>query len=540
MSMNKILLFGTLTALLAGCGGGQYGSKSEIYNTLAPSNPTDVQESFLYATSLYGSDDDGPNANIAVLLPMSGSAKSVGNDIKTSIETAFLRKPKANVKVSFYDLSGNTNKRYDTIRQVLNTYPDVIIGPLFAEDARILRDEKPDNLPVISFTSDVNSLGDGVMSVNLIPTQSIETIIRQIQSDTTRGLVIFAPNNANGQSMLSVADIAADLYNVPVNGIFYYDSGNSESIKNAVMRASLYSTRKAVNTRAREVLSDILAKEEISKETRKDLSNQLEKISRTETLGKLPYDSVLFLGNGDDSKTIASFLRYYGVNNRDVAFYGTALWQNSDIASDFTLSGARYATLTEISDNFVNLYNSVGGKQPDYLAAFGYDAANLALGKFYTQKSGPAYFFDPSGYIGTTGVFRIQPTGESEHALRIVELNNSQTPQTIKDASNNFMVPLYNIHLTGSHLVSEKPISMSGINPGDYITIPEELRRKSEYRTKTIGTNYVDNEPEPAQIPVYIPTQTSNDTETVSNPDFEPRKLESVSRQYIDNVEIEE
>ena len=52
----------------------------------------------------------------------------------------------------------------------------------------------------------------------------------------------------------------------------------------------------------------------------------------------------------------------------------------------------------------------MSGKDADYLAAFGYDAANLALGKFYTQKSGPAYFFDPSGYIGTTGVFRIQPT----------------------------------------------------------------------------------------------------------------------------------
>lgn len=543
MSMNKFLLFGTLTALLAGCGGG--GTNSGIYNTVATSNPTDVQESFLYATSLYGSDDDGPNANIAVLLPMSGSAKSVGNDIKTSIETAFLRKPKANVKISFYDLSGNINKRHDTIREVLNTYPDVVIGPLFAEDARILRDEKPDNLPVISFTSDVNSLGDGVMSVNLIPTQSIETIIRQIQSDGSTGLVIFAPNNTNGQSMLSVADTATDLYNVPVSGIFYYDSGNSESIKNAVMRASLYGTRKAVNNRAREILSDILTKETISRETRRDLSNQLEKISRTETLGKLPYDSVLFLGNGDDSKTIASFLRYYGVNNRDVAFYGTALWQNSDIASDFTLYGARYATLPEISDNFTNLYNSVAGKQPDYLAAFGYDAANMALGKFYTQKSGPAYFFDPSGYIGTTGIFRIQPTGESEHALRIVELNNSPTPKTIKDAPNNFLIPLYNIHLNGMHTVSEQPISISGINPGDYINIPEELRRKSEYRTKKIGANYVDTEPEtkkstPAQIPVYVPTQPQTEPETVSNPEFEPQKLESVSRQYIDNVEIEE
>ena len=75
------------------------------------------------------------------------------------------------------------------------------------------------------------------------------------------------------------------------------------------------------------------------------IEQQLEKISRTETLGEIPYDAVLFLGNGEDAKTLASFLRYYGVGACDVAFYGTTLWHGSDIASDFTLSGAKYATL---------------------------------------------------------------------------------------------------------------------------------------------------------------------------------------------------
>lgn len=544
MSMNKFLLFIGLTSLLAGCGGGSGNYDSGVYNTVATSNPRNVQESFLYSTSLYGYDDDGPHANIAVLLPMTGTSKTTGNEIKTAIETAFLLKPKANVRVSFYDLSGNITKRQDTINQVLDTSPDVIIGPLFAEDARILRDAKPDNLPVISFTSDTKSLGDGVMSVNLIPTQSIETIVRQIQSDGTKGLVIFAPNNTTGESMLSVADVATDLYNVPVSGIFYYDAGKSESIKDAALRASLYNTRKAVNNRAREVLSDILAKENLSKEEKKDLSNQLEHISRTETLGDLPYDSILFLGNANDSKALASFLRYYGISNRDAKFYGTTLWQNSDITSDLTLSGARYAALPEISSSFVNLYNATGGKNPDYLAAFGYDAANLALGKFYTQKSGPSYFFDPSGYIGSAGVFRIQPTGEPEHTMRIVELNGSSNPKTVKNAPGNFLTPLYNIHLNKTRTVSEKPISISGINPGDYISIPEDLRYRPEYKTRTIGQNYIADEPEEKtvskHIPIYVPTETDEEIETISDPNFQPVKLESVSRKYIDTVEIEE
>ena len=238
MSMNNFLFLIGLTGLLTGCGGGMFDSGSNRYNTTATSNPTDVQDSFIHSTSLYGSDDGGPSAEIAVLLPTSGIAKSHGNEIKTSIETAFLRKPKNNIKLSFFDLSGDAEQRYEIINQALDTDPDVVIGPLFAEDAKIIRDIKSDSLPVISFTSDVTALGDGVMTVNLIPTQSIETIINQMQTTTTKGLIIFAPNDKSGEMMMSVANTAANLYDVPIMGVFYYDSGKSDSIKDVAMRAS--------------------------------------------------------------------------------------------------------------------------------------------------------------------------------------------------------------------------------------------------------------------------------------------------------------
>ena len=533
MHINKILIF--FSVLLASC-----STNRAIKNVQpATSNPTDIQDSYLYSTSVYGSDSGGPTANVAVLLPMTGDAKVVGNDIKTSVETAFLRKVKPNIKVSFYDLSGDKTRRETVIHTALYENPDVIIGPLFAEDTSILRDMKSSKIPAISFTSDVNSLGDNVMTMNLIPTQSIEAIVRQMQQDGAKNMVILAPNDNSGKLMASVANKVSSVYNIPIKGLFYYTPGNSDSIKEVSMRASMYNARSAANSRAREVLSDILAKESLTAQQKYSLRHQLEKISRTETLGDLPYDSILFLGNGEDSKTLASFLRYYGVGNKDAAFYGTTLWHGSDIAADFTMSGAKYATLPEISNNFVSLYNMMAGKDPDYLAAFGYDAANLALGMLFSQKGQNAFLFDPSGYTGTSGIFRLQPSGESERALRIMELNGTGIATTLVDAPQNFLNPLYSINTTNLRQVDEKELSTRGINPGDYITIPDDLRKKSAYRTKTIGANYVaDDDNEPVYAPVQI--YESSETETVSNPEYESAKYETISRKYIDSIEVEE
>ena len=531
---NKFLIF--ISILLAGCGANQSVKNTQI----ATSNPTDIQDSYLYSTSLYGGDDGGPSANIAVLLPMTGDAKSVGNDIKTSIETAFLRKTKPNIKISFFDLSGDKTKRDTVIAEALSSDPDIIIGPLFAEDAENLRNMKSSRTPVVSFTSDINALGDNLITMNLIPAQSIETIVQQMKKDGAQNMVILAPNDNSGKLMASVADKTSSAYDIPIKGLFYYTPGNPDSIKEVSVRASMYNARSAANTRAREILSDILTKESLEPQTRSNLRGQLEKISRTETLGDLPYDAILFLGNGEDSKTLASFLRYYGVGNRDAAFYGTTLWNGSDIASDFTMSGAKYATLPEISGNFVNLYNMMAGKDPDYLAAFGYDAANLALGMLYSQKSQSAYLYDPSGYIGTTGIFRLQPSGESERALRIMELNGSGQPNVYMAAPQNFLTPLYNIRATNSRQISEKELVTRGINPGDYINIPNNLRGKSQYRTKTIGANYVADSEGTEQSFAPVQIYESDETETVSNPEFESVKNETVSRKYIDSVVIEE
>ena len=134
------------------------------------------------------------------------------------------------------------------------------------------------------------------------------------------------------------------------------------------------------------------------------------------------------------------------------------------------------------------------------------------------------------------GLFRLKPTGESERALRIVELNGSGTPRNVKDAPTNFMTPIYNIeqrHITPARAM---PLETVGINPTKYINIPE--RFQSKYKSKTFGANTSANQPKPRQENIVIvPT---DDNAAIENPDYKPVSLETVNRTYIDEIEIEE
>lgn len=528
MYMNRIFgLFG-LIGILSGCTGTSNNDGwFSGYGELQTGTPIEMQ----YGT--FSPTDDGTTHNVAVLLPMSGPNAAVGNTIRASIETAVLQRAPSNISFTFYDTAKNATT---VMTDAISTSPDVIIGPVFAGNARILREIKPETTPALSFTSDATAVGRGVMTMALMPTNSIEAIIKEMQTDNVKKFIMLAPNTESGRLMAGTAKSAAEMYNIGLSGLFYYTPDDSESIKNTTIRATMNTARTAANTRAREILADILTKETLTAIEKSNLNIQLERISRTDTLGAIPYDGVLFLGDADDTTKLASFMRYYGVAAGDAKMYGTALWDGTNIVNDITMSGAKYAALPPVNENFTQIYEQVSGVPASRLATFGYDAANMAMGMINSNKSDAAYLLDPSGYMGTDGLMRLKPTGESERALRIVELDGSGTPREIRAAATNFMSPLYNIEQR--HITPASPMSLqtSGIDPDDYITIPERLR--SKYRSKTLGANTTFT-PTIHKSEIINITPTEDNT-TIRAENYTPIKLESISRNYIDEYEVYE
>ena len=80
------------------------------------------------------------------------------------------------------------------------------------------------------------------------------------------------------------------------------------------------------------------------------------------------------------------------------------------------------------------------------------------------------------------------------------------------------------------------PLETPGINPLNYIQIPDRLR--SKYKAKTYGANATQPETEAQQNVMTILPE--DDSDVITNPDFQPVSLETVGRTYIDSVEINE
>lgn len=529
--INKLFGFVCFCALLAGCAGtGNKWYSASDQGTV--STPAMLQYGS-YSADMYGTMDE--NHKIAVLLPVSGPNAVIGKSVRPAIEMAAMEYAPNGLQINFFDTG--TGNITETISRALETNPDVVIGPMFANNARIIREMKPYSLPVLSFTSDITAVGDGVMSVSLMPTNTVESTIAQMKRNGAEKFIILAPDTSSGHIMAGIAKSITGTYNLENTGVFFYNEGNSESMRTATMAASMFTARSAANTRAKEILSDILNHEELSGAERVSIANQLEHIKKRDTLGELPYDSILFLGNGHDTKSLASFLRYFDVGVRDAKFYGTSLWEGDNIESDITMIGAEFATLPDVPEKFSNTYKNATGMDASHMAAIGYDTTMLAIDAIYSKNDLSEHLLNQSGYIGINGLFRLRPNGSNERALRMVRLNGDGTKTTVNKPSETFISPIYNLNTNYVSPAESMALNTRGINPNKYINLPDRLAKK--YRSKTYGANYTLSQ-QTTQLPtVTVLPEDTTDT-TITAEDYEPVKLETVTRNYIDSTEISE
>ncbi|MDR0967375.1 MAG: penicillin-binding protein activator [Rickettsiales bacterium] len=466
---------------------------------------------------------------ISVVLPES----AVANDIRRGAALAFISARDPNINVRFTNIADDDIVS-EKIEVALDDDPDFIIGPLTSENVKTLRGEKSSRIPAITFTSDVYALGDNVSTMSLIPTQSADAIVKFIASENKKNIIIFAPDDASGHTMANTALNAADIYKLEISGFYYYKSGDMESLRNAAQNGAMFNARENANTRAREILSDALMTQNLDTAQKLNLNTKLEKLNKTDTIGNVPYNAVLFLGNVNDSRSLGSFLRYFDVPANRVSFYGTAMWDNSAMMSDMIFSGARFSAMPAISQNFADEYKNITGDDASIFSALGYDASTLAIASLHNDDTN-SFLTNPSGFRGATGLIKINPSGTSVRALEIRELNGTGVAQTIEQSAQNFINPIYSADTINSSRPNEIHIA-TGINPMDYLNLSDALRKK--YKSKTFyQTNDKPIEKKTTTEEIIILPNDDN-PEIAAGPDFKQVSPEPVQRTMIDAVSI--
>lgn len=148
--------------------------------------------------------------------------------------------------------------------------------------------------------------------------------------------------------------------------------------------------------------------------------------------------AIVIASGGANPAPLVSALKAKGMLGKNVTLVGSNRWLEHGIG-DPSLEGAYIATLDSaeigpIAERFRKAYNY----EPDVNVAYGYDTVALAAG--IASALGPKGFNkkvleNPTGFRGSTGVFRFREDGAGERAMPFFRIDKGQLKQVEKSTS---------------------------------------------------------------------------------------------------------
>lgn len=324
---------------------------------------------------------------VGLLLPFTGATEGVQQVASSMFDAAqlaafdagddrFLIIPK--------DTRGTPEGAAAAARSALADGAEIILGPLFAEEAAAAAPvARAANAPMIAFSSDIETAGDGVFLLSFPPEIEIARVTDFAMRNGKQRFGLLAPANKYGQ------------------------------------RVSLAFSKELA------FRGGVLVQEERYEQ---DPDSMLAPARRLAASSRsLGYQAVLMPEQGTLLRALAPLLPYYNVNINEVKLLGVSAWNNPRLTREPALRGGWFAAPDPaITKDFEDRFRAAFGESPPRLSSLAYDATLLAarLGQAPRRRDrfDERLIISRSGYFGADGLFRFTPEGTIERGLAILEI----------------------------------------------------------------------------------------------------------------------
>ena len=398
---------------------------------------------------------------IAVLLPLSGNASAVANDLKNAATMALFNLNSDKIILQFYDSKGTSSGAKEATLKANEDNADIIVGPLFADE--VASAKKVSNAPIISFTTDQSVLSKNVFSIGFLIEQQIKRIVEYSIANGYNKFAIIVPDNETGDYINKYFKrYTSDFGGEVVISRSY--KNKKEDLMKSVKDVSDFDRRSAEykqymsDAKARlDYLNSLKANEDnteylsaYDKEQYQSsddevafLEQTLEEFAKKTTISDPEFDSIFVYGDDiNDVIMIGSSLMYYDVHPDRIKFIGTSQLENPKIYNERAFRSAWYPSVsTKYSGSFNQAYQKFFGKTPNKIASLAYDAVAL-IGTISNNGEIDSYdILNPNGWTGINGIFRFTRNGSSERNMDVKEIVGGSITKTkvISPADVNFL-----------------------------------------------------------------------------------------------------
>ena len=368
------LLAGSLSLMLAACGGGTSGLPGLESGTAEPAAPT-------------GQTIGTGKVKVGLILPLGaeGQGGMVGNSLRNAAEMAIAEFPNADLTILVKDDRGTADGARNATQQAISEGAELIIGPLFAPAVQAAGQvARAANRAVMAFSSDSNVAARGVYLLSFPPENDVNRVVAYAARQGRKSFAALVPDTAYGKVVEAAFQQAAASSGVRVAAIERFGADA------AAMQASVQ-----------------------------------------RLMPSLGQADALFVPAGADTMpALAQALQQAGFDPRKVKPLGTGVWNDNAMAQIPAINGGWFASPDTAGFNaFAARYQQRFNASPTRTATLAYDAVSLAAALARTQGSqrfSEAVMTNASGFAGADGVFRFRPDGQVERGLAVLEMRNGQ------------------------------------------------------------------------------------------------------------------
>ncbi len=350
--------------------------------------------------------------NVAVLLPLTGSASNIGQGMQNAMFMALDDLKSDSIVLNFYDTNKTSGGASDAVRDAISGGANIILGPLVSSDvAKVSLITKAASIPVVSYTTSPQVLQQGVYSIGLLTGEQIDRIINYAKSKGRSRVALLVPDSASGLNILKSTLMSTVSANMSLVKVGFYDEKSID-----------YST----------LIKDI-------SHPLDENGNKLPLVpSKDDAKIMVPqpadFDVVLIADSGNRLKSIASMFAYNDVMYPNVLFAGTSAWDNTNLSKETILHRGVYPMVTKnYGKYFTEKYTATFEQHPQSIYSFAYDSVLLASVISNNVNDVDNALTADSGFIGVNGFFKILPTGQSRHSLEVLEVTKDGTKVVSKE-----------------------------------------------------------------------------------------------------------
>lgn len=360
---------------------------------------------------------------VAVLVPLSGQVKTVGESIVNAIQMSLFENNKKNIVLKIYDTKGTTFGAVDAINKAIEDGVDTVIGPLFSAETKAIKNIlRQNNLISFSLSNDEELRNiDNVFVTGSIPQQEIQTLISYMMENDFYNYVALMPNSTHGALMNRI--LRSTILNK--DGLLikteYYTQNENNLINKINGLVNFYEVP--------QTLYEDFEKKKLENKLL-GITEELEfKIQEEEKI----YPQALFIPDGGkQAEQIANLLFITQQNSRYIQLIGTTKLDgdesiiNNPYFDKVIFIGANPSKYKKFRNSYVGLYK----EEPVKITSMVYDLINI-MDTIYTLENdsyiiNKKELLDPRGFDGIDGRYRFLPNGIVERKMFVLQLQNKE------------------------------------------------------------------------------------------------------------------